>query len=432
MEDTVKRKDVQHRPDTLSAVSRRGFLKGAAAIAAAGSVSTLAQQDQDVQQGNAPEGRTLAYVGCYTPNGLGIYLFEANPATGKLTQIKVFQGADTPLVSTRNPSWLAFDPQKRYLYAGNEISNFGGTTAGAVSAFAVDRATGDLTYLNSVSSQGSGPAHLSVDPSGKYVLVANYGGGNVAVLPILSDGALGVATDVKNDASACGATPCPLGPTRAQNGPPGSFAVSGHEAPHAHMIQTDPAGNYAIVSDLGLDLTIIWKFDKATGTLSEPKTFATSPGAGPRHFAFHPNGRWFYSLNEESSTLEFMHYDPRGGSLQSVEEVSTLPTGFVGTNFTSEVIVSPDGRFIYAANRLHDTIAVFAIDGTGSPRLIGEEWTRADYPRHCNIDPSGNFLYVCNQRGDSITTFRIDRRGRRLNFTGQYTPVGSPAVIVFL
>ncbi len=425
-------KDVQHRRGTLSAVSRRDFLKGAAAIAAAGSIPTLAQQDPDEHRIRSEHDRILAYVGCYTPNGQGIYLFELNPASGNLTQIKVFQGTDTPLVSTRNPSWLAFDPQKKYLYAGNEISNFGGTTSGAVSAFAIDRSNGDLTFLNSVSSGGSGPAHVSVDPFGRYVLVANYGGGNVAVLPIHSDGSLGSATDVKNDVDACGASPCPVGPTRAQNAPPGSFAISGHDRPHAHMIQTDPAGNFVIVSDLGLDLTIIWKFDKEAGTLSDPKTFATSPGAGPRHFAFHPNGRWFYSLNEEASTLDFMIYDARRGSLQHVEEVSTLPSKFVGTNFTSEVIVSPDGRFIYAANRLHDTIAIFAIEGTGAPKLIGEEWTRADYPRHCNIDPSGNFLFVCNHRGDSITTFRIDRGGRRLRFTGGYTPVGSPAVIVFL
>jgi 6-phosphogluconolactonase len=428
----VQRKDGQHRRSTLSAVSRRDFLKGAAAITAAGSVPALALRDPYKHQAGSEQDRILAYVGCYTPNGLGIYLFQMNPASGNLTQIKVFQGTDTPLVSTRNPSWLAFDPQKKYLYAGNEISNFGGTTSGAVSAFAVDRSNGDLTLLNSVSSEGSGPAHLSVDPSGRYVLVANYGGGNVAVLPVHSDGSLGSATDVKNDADACTPSPCPVGPTRAQNAPPGSFAISGHDRPHAHMIQTDPAGNFVIVSDLGLDLTIIWKFDKETGKLSEPKTFPTSPGAGPRHFAFHPNGRWFYSLNEEASTLDFMIYDAGRGSLQPVEEVSTLPSNFVGTNFTSEVIVSHDGRFIYAANRLHDTIAIFDIERSGTPRLIGEEWTRADYPRNCNIDPTGNFLFVCNHRGDSITTFRIVRGGRRLRFTGQYTPVGSPAVIVFL
>ena len=171
---------------------------------------------------------------------------------------------------------------------------------------------------------------------------------------------------------------------------------------------------------------------RTTGTLSDPKTVASSLGAGPRHFVFHPNGRWFYSLNEEASTLAFMVYDATTGSLSPVSEISTLPAGFVGTNFTSEVIVSKDGRFVYALNRLHDTIAIFSIDGTGTPTLVGEESTLGDYPRNCNIDPTGNFLYACNHRADNITTFRVDGNGRHLKFTGKYTPVGSPAIIIFL
>jgi len=411
------------------AISRRDLLKSSTAFAVAQSVTALAQPAQAFGK---QRGMQLAYVGCYTPNGLGIYLFQMNPKTGDLTQIKVFQGTDIPLVSTRNPSWLAFDPQKKFLYAANEIGNFNGTTTGAVSAFAINQLNGDLTFLNTVSSEGGGPAHLSVDPSGKFVLVANYGGGNVAVLPILPNGGLGGATDVKNDADACVPAPCPVGPNQAEKAPPGSFARSGHNAPHAHMIETDPAGNYVIVNDLGLDLTIIWKFDKIAGKLSDPKTFPSSLGAGPRHFAFHPNGLWFYSLNEEASTLAFMTYDASNGVLHPQAEIPTLPPEFVGTNFTSEVIVSHDGRFVYAANRLHDTIAIFSIDKTGVPTLIDEEWTRGDYPRHCNIDPTGNFLYSCNQRSDAITTFRVDGDGRHLKFTGQYTPVGSPAIIIFL
>jgi len=199
------------------------------------------------------------------------------------------------------------------------------------------------------------------------------------------------------------------------------------------MIQTDPSGNFAISTDLGLDITIVWQFDKIDGRLLSPKTYPTSAGAGPRHFAFHPNGRWFYLLNEESSTLAFMNYDARNGSLSSpVSEVSTLPKTFAGTNFTSELMVSPTGNFIYAANRLHDTIAIFAIDGSGRPELIGEEWTRGDYPRHFNIDPSGSFMYVCNQRSDAIATFRVENGGRNLTFRDQYTAVGNPAIILFL
>ncbi|MEX2264903.1 MAG: lactonase family protein [Bryobacteraceae bacterium] len=408
-------------------VSRRGLLTGtAAAFAASQSGPALARK--------GGSGPSLAYVGSYTPNGLGIYLFRVE-SNGDLTQIKVFTtpNPSPTSVSATNPSWLAFDPAKKFLYAGNEISNFNNTPSGAVSAFSINQANGDLTFLNSVSSGGRGPAHHSVDPSGKWVLVANYGGGNVAVLPILADGSLGPPTDIQQDANAClPGPPCPVGPNVAQNAPPGSFARSGHDAPHAHAIETDPAGNFAIVNDLGLDLTIVWKFDRANGRLSDPKTFPSSPGAGPRHFAFHPNGQWFYSLNEEASTLAFMIYNANTGSLQLVSETSTLPREFVGTNFTSEVMVSPNGRFIYAANRLHDTIAIFSIDRSGRPELIGEEWTRGDYPRNFNIDPTGNFMYVCNHRGDSVVTFRIDGNGRQLKFRDQYTPVGSPAVIIFL
>jgi len=259
----------------------------------------------------------------------------------------------------------------------------------------------------------------------------------VAVIALNADGSLGATTDVKADTTACSPA-CPVGATHASNAPPGSFAVSGHDAPHAHMIQTDPAGKFVIVNDLGLDKTIVWNFDKTTGKLSNPKTVSSSSGAGPRHFAFHPNGRWFYSLNEEASTLAFMSYDAATGTLSPVQEVSTLPAAFVGTNFTSEVMISSDGNFIYAANRLHDSIAVFVVRGTGEPRLIGESWTRGDYPRSFNIDPTGKFLYVCNQRGDSVTTFRTAHddnegdNGEILKFTGRYTAVGSPACVAFL
>ena len=412
---------------SLSDVSRRdvlaGALAGAAALATSGSVAATGRG----------KATSLAYVGCYTPNGLGIYLFRVE-ADGDLTPIKVFTTPAPPptSVSATNPSWLSFNPDKTHLYVANEIGNFNGTTTGAVSAFAVNHADGELTFLNTVSSEGGGPAHLSVDPSGKYVLVANYGGGNCAVIPILAGGLLGSATDVRPDVETCTSGPCPVGPTIAAEAPPGSFARSGHNGPHAHMIETDPAGNFVIATDLGLDIVIIWTFDRMTGTLLAPQTFPTSPGAGPRHFAFHPNGVWFYLLNEESSTLAFMRYNAATGSLQLVDEISTLPEGFVGTNFTSEIMVSPNGRFIYAANRLHDTIAIFSIKRNGHPELIDEEWTRGDYPRSFNIDPTGEYMYVCNQRSDAVTTFKVLGNGSHLRFANRYTAVGSPAAIVFL
>ena len=410
------------RRASLGGVTRRDLLVGAAALAASRPVYGFQRGGRD---------RNLAYVGCYTPNGLGIYLFRVE-ANGELTQIKVFTtpNPSPTSVSATNPSWISFNSAKTHLYAANEISNFMGTTTGAVSAFSVNQANGDLTFLNSVSSKGAGPAHLSVDPLDRYVLVSNYGGGNCAVIPIARDGSLGEATDVQADANTCSPSPCPLGPTKAEKAPPGSFAISGHTAPHAHMIETDPAGDFAIATDLGLDIVIVWRL--RNGLLSNPRTFPTSPGAGPRHFAFHPNGVWFYLLNEESSTLAFMLYNPSRGFLQTIDEISTLPEGFVGTNFTSEIMVSPNGDFIYAANRLHDTIAIFSIDRTGHPELIDEEWTRGDYPRSFNIDPSGQYMYVCNQRSDAVTTFRVDGNGRRLRFADRYTPVGSPACIIFL
>jgi len=321
---------------------------------------------------------------------------------------------------------LALHPSGRYLYSANEVSNFAGGS-GSVSAYAVNGATGHLTLLNTVSSEGAGPAHMSVHPSGKYAMVANYAGGCVAVLPIRASGELGPATDVIHDHGT-------LGPEQPHSAPPGSFAISGHDKPHAHMIHADPAGRFVFSTDLALDRIFIWKFDAAAGKLipNTPHSVSLPPGDGPRHFVFHPNGRWFYSLQEEGSTLVAFDYDPARGTLTEKQTLSSLPKGFVGTNFTSEVRVSPDGKFVYAANRLHDSIAWFPVTPSGTLTFAGEEWTRGDYPRSFTIDPAGNFLYCCNQRGDAITTFRVNRRTGALTFTGLYTPIGTPANVLFL
>jgi 6-phosphogluconolactonase (cycloisomerase 2 family) len=396
-------------------ISRRAILKGAAALAAVPVTSFTSFLAQ-----GAPHGSVLAYVGAYTPNGQGIYLFSLDLATGALTQIKV--AAAIP-----NPSWLAIHPNGNFLYAVNEISNFNGATSGSVSALAINRTNGDLTLLNVVSSQGGGPAHLSVDPLGQFVFVANYGGGSFAVLPIQSNGSLGNATDVHQDVGA-------VGPTKATNGPPGSFAISGHDAPHAHMIQSDLAGTFVFGADLGQDRIYSWRLNRATGKLiaNSPAFVSVPPGDGPRHFAFHPSGLFFYSLQEEASTLLHYTYDAANGVLTAQQMLSTLPAEFVGTNFTSEVRVSQDGKFVYAANRLHDSIAIFEVDRSGSLSLLDESWTRGDYPRSFTIDPTGSFLVSCNQRSDALTTCSIKGDGRKLVFTEQYTPAGSPASIVFL
>jgi 6-phosphogluconolactonase len=395
---------------------RRRFLQSAAAAFA---VSVPARG----------AGAALAYVGTYSSPqgpegskgyGKGIYLYQMNPSTGVLTRRELF-------ANDANPSWLAFDPSRTHLYTANETGTYQGASSGSVSAYSIDRASGHLTLLNTVSSQGAGPAHLSVHPSGKYVLVANYAGGTVAVVSIRPDGSLGPATDLKHDTG-------PVGPARAASAPPGSFAISGHDHPHAHMVQSDPSGRYVISTDLGMDQILIWKFDVEKGTLTpnSPASVSVPPGDGPRHFTFHPNGRWMYSLQEEASTLIAFDYDAGRGRLTAKQTISSLPKGFRGTDFTSEVMISAGGKFLYAANRLHDSIAWFSIAPSGTLAFAGEEWTRGDYPRSFNIDPSGNFLYSCNQRADAIAAFRVNRQTGALTFTGQYTEVGTPAIIIFL
>jgi 6-phosphogluconolactonase len=397
---------------------RRDFIKAAASMA----VAQLAARAGLAR--TAEDNRVFAYVGSYTSavdggaNGQGIYCFEMDSRTGAFTRQRL-------VAKVPNPSWIVIHPSKKYLYAINEIvSQEGGT----VSAFAIEPATGELTPLNTVASEGSGPAHMSLDASGKFAFVANYAGGTIAVLPILEGGRLGAAVDVHRDIGSMGAR-------KATNAPPGSFAISGHDAPHAHMIAADPGNRFVLSVDMGQDRIYVYRFDPNNGKLipSEAAPFVSLPsGNGPRHFVFHPNGRWMYVLGEESSTITFFHYDARQGTLSLKQTISSLPESFAGTNFTSEVVLSPDGRFLYAANRLHDTIAMCAIDSRGRLTLLGEVSTMGDYPRHCTFDPGGNFFYVCNQRSDAITCFRLHRETGRLAFSGTYTAVGTPSIVAFL
>lgn len=404
----------------LEHTTRRKLLKQSIAFAALSPAFPLLQGAVGSSQ------RILAYVGTYSTaldgggnNGKGINLFEMNPGTGELRLIKLAAEA-------RNASWLSLDPSGRYLYGANEIADFGGKS-GAVTAYKVDRDNGNLRQLNVVSSEGAGPAHLSVDATGKYVFVANYAGGTVAVLPIQPTGALGAATYVHHDTGS-------LGPTIPSTAPPGSFAFSGHDKPHAHMIHADPGNRFVLQTDLGQDRIYVSAFDRAAGKLSPGATpFVSLPrGDGPRHFSFHRNGRWLYSLQEEASTVVFFHFDPATGSLHAEQTISTLPKAFKGTSFSSEILLSPDGRFLYAANRLHDSIAIFSLGGEGRLKYLGEASTMGDYPRHIQIDPSGKYLYVCNQRSDSIASFHVNRSTGLLTFTGQYTGIGSPACLIFL
>jgi 6-phosphogluconolactonase (cycloisomerase 2 family) len=325
-----------------------------------------------------------------------------------------------------SPSCLAVNSQGTRLYSSNETDRVGGTKEGTVSAFAIDRSNGSLAQLNTVPSGGEGPTYVSLHPSGRFLLVANYFGGSVAVIPILADGRLGTATDVKRDEGS-------IGPTKATSGPRGTFAISGHDRTHAHMIQADPTGRFVLHVDLGLDRIYAWQLDEARGVLT-PNTVpfvSLPPGDGPRHFAFHPNGRWLYSIQEEGSTIVRFDWGGASGQLTARQTISTLPKEYAGSNFCSEILVSADGRFVYAGNRLHDSIGVFSVGATGDLSWVADEWTRGNYPRSFGFEPAGRFLYCLNQRADHVTVFEVDHEHGTLRFTGEYVPVGNPSHIVF-
>ncbi|WP_205962388.1 lactonase family protein [Paraburkholderia phosphatilytica] len=407
--------------------ARRVWLKGMGAMAAASAMGALggpqaanaAAEAGETAAGGA-NGKTLyAYVGTYTPNGLGIHRFQVDHATGDLQPLE-------PVRQIQNPSALAIDPKQRFLFAVSEVKNYNGTTNGSVTSYAIEQGTGALHLINTVNSQGAGPVYLSLHPNGRFVLVANYNSGTVAVLPLAADGVLGEAVSVQ-------APKAPAGAQRAVEGVPGSFAISDHDGPHAHTIVPSPDGRFAISTDLGVDRTYVWKFDEATGALSpnDPPFVAASAGAGPRHVVFHPDGRHLYEVTEEASTLVCYAYDDRTGTLTQLQSVSTLPPGYEGTSFASEVMLSHDGRFIYVANRLHDTIVQFRIGANGHLERVGETHTGGDYPRVIRFDPSGRFLYSLNQRSDHVAIFAVDKTSGKLRFTGRYVGVGSPSDIAF-
>jgi 6-phosphogluconolactonase len=414
----------------LTDASRRRLLIAGFALAAG-----ILTPDCRMVRAADGDGPLFAYVGTFSSplhdvlptqvdlppgNGRGIHIFHVDRATGALAPANVYEMGTSP-------SCLVLNVAGTRLYSTNETDRVGPRGEGTLSAFAVNPRDGGLKLLNTVPSGGAGPTYVSLHPSGRFAFVANYFGGSVAVLPISADGRLGPATDVKVDAGL-------IGPTRATSAPSGSFAKSGHDRTHAHMIQADPSGHFVVHTDLALDRIFAWKFDQQRGTLTpnDPPAVALPPGDGPRHFHFHPNGRWFYSLQEEGSNIVLFDFDQATARLTPRQTRSTLPPGFAGTNFCSEILVSADARFVYVGNRLHDSIAVLAIGPTGTLTFVADEWTRGDYPRSFNFDPSGRFLYCLNQRADNVTVFRVDRETGRLQFTGHYAPVGNPSSIVFL
>lgn len=355
----------------------------------------------------ASKSSYLMYVGTYTgPESKGIYAYRFDAATGQATPIGL-------AAETVNPSFLAIDPTRRFLYAVNEISDYQGKKTGAVSAFAIDRKSGKLTFLNQVPSHGAGPCYVSLDQTGKYALVANYDGGSVAVFPVLNDGRLGEASSVIEHT---GPTVDPLGA-------------------EPHQIDLSRDNRFAIASYLGLDQLRVYRFDAAKGTLaaSDPAFTQLHHDARPRHFAFHPNHKFLYVLEEAASKLDAFSYDATLGALQQVAAVSTLPEGLTVDNTTAEVKISSDGRFLYSSNRGHDSIAVFSLDPkTSMSSFLQAVPSGGKKPRNFEIDPGGLYLVAANQNSNNVVVFKIDQRTGQLTPTGEVLPVTSPVCIRFV
>ncbi|MFB5081476.1 lactonase family protein [Raoultella sp. C349492] len=353
-----------------------------------------------------------AWVGTYNPNGEGLYRFTVEAKTGALSN-------RTLVSSLPNVAQLTASRDGKTLYGASEVEK------GVVQAWRV-AANGELTELNQVSSGGAGPVYLSLTPDGRHLLVANYVSGTTAVLPVQEDGRLGEAVDVHQDQG-------PAGAARPAAAVEGSFAISDHNGPHAHMISADPSGKYVYSTDLGLDRIYQYRMDSASGKLTPndpPFISASSPGAGPRHFVFTPKGDGLWLINEESSTLTFYHLDKASGLLREGKTISALPKGYKGTSFAAGLALSADGRQLYVANRLHNSIAHFSVMADGSLSHQEDVWTRGDYPRTLTLDNQGQWLYVMNQRSDNITRFSVAPQSGRLTFAPDYTPVGSPSQMV--
>lgn len=362
-----------------------------------------------------------AYVGTYNPNGEGVYRFKVDAKTGALS--------DRTLVSQLpNQSQMVVGHQGNTLYVGSEVDNYNGGKHGAIAAYHINPEDGSLSLINQVDSQGAGPVFLSLTPSGDRLLVANYNSGIVAVFPIDASGKLADASSVHQDSGPAGAAK----PAAAAEG---SFAISDHHGPHAHMIATDPSGKFVISTDLGLDRIYQWRLNAADGQLvanDPPFINASSAGAGPRHFVFHPNGDVVFLINEEASVLTSYHFDQAKGTLTQLHSLSTLPPNFKGTNFAAGIVLSKNGKHLYVANRLHNSIAQINVTGDGKMRRAGEIWTRGDYPRTLTLSTDGKFVYAMNQRSDNITRFKVESGSGKLIFVDDYTAVGSPSQMVMV
>jgi len=356
------------------------------------------------------KNKYLLFVGTYTEKeSKGVYAYRFDAASSELTPLGVE-------AETTNPSFLAIDPSRRFLYAVNEVQNYKGASSGAVSAFVVDQKTGKLSLLNQVPSRGADPCYIAFDRTGKYALVANYTGGSVASFPVQADGHIGEPSAFVQHRGS-------------------SVNKERQESPHAHWIETTPDNRFAIAVDLGLDELLVYRFDASKGSLTpnDPPYASLDHGAGPRHLAFHPDGKFAYVVNELQSSITTFTYDASRGALQKLATVTTLPKGFSGSNDAAEIKIHPNGKFLFASNRGHDSIAVFSIDShTGALTQVDHFSTQGKTPRNFEIDPTGKFLFVANQDSNNVVVFRIDPNDGRLTPTGQTLHVPSPVCLRFM
>jgi 6-phosphogluconolactonase len=358
----------------------------------------------------AEAGQYLMYLGTNTVRGgKGIYVYRYEAATGQFEDLGL--AAETP-----SPAFLAISPNHKFLYAVNETDEYQGQSSGMVSAFTVDAKTGKLTLLNQVASKGASPCHISLDHTGKFVLVANYTGGNLSVLPVGEDGRLGEASDFIQHQGH--------GPNHDRQ-----------EKSHPHWIGVSADNRFALNADLGLDKVFVYRFDASQGKLTpnDPPFAKLPPGAGPRHLAFHPNGKVAYVIDELNSTITTFSFDEKAGKLKELQAVPTLPKDFSGESTTAEVVVHPSGKFLYGSNRGHDSLAVYTIDpAKGILTLVEHVSVKGKTPRNFEIDPAGNRLLVANQATDNIVEFAIDATTGKLTPTGTELKVPAPVCIKFL
>jgi 6-phosphogluconolactonase len=348
----------------------------------------------------------MMYVGTYTSGkSEGIYLYKLDPQTGALTHINTTKGIE-------NPSFLAIDPKRKFLFSVSEVGDFEGKKSGAISSFAIDQKTGGLTFLNRQATLGEAPCYVTVDKTGKSVLAANYSGGNVSIFSVGTDGKLSPGTTFQHKGS---------GPDKKRQ-----------EKAHAHCIVLDPANKFAFSADLGIDKIVGYRFDARQSKLisGQPAAVPVKPGAGPRHFAFHPNGRYAFVINELNSTITAFSYTAANGTLKALQTVSTLPQGYSEESYCADIHVSADGKFVYGSNRGHNSIVVFAVDAqSGKLTFVEHVSTGGKWPRNFTLDPTGKLLLVANQNTDNVVAFRIDDKTGKLTATGQVLDVPSPVCL---